>query len=77
MTAFNQPTPVDDPTFGTLRISPDGRIIAEELTTRVTSQGITYQPGDYLVLVRGARIYYTTPTMNPEIADWPKLGVAQ
>ena len=69
--------PVDDPTFGTLRISPDGTIIAEELIRQATVQGVTYYPGDYFVLVRGVRIYYTTPTMNPEIADWPKLKVAE
>lgn len=69
--------PVDDPTFGTLRISPDGAVIAEELTAQTTSQGKTYKPGDYFIYVRGARIYYTTPQQNPEIADWPKLKVAE
>lgn len=68
---------VADPTGGLLRISPDGRCVAEELTAQATSQGQTYQPGDYFVWVRGARIYYTTPQMNPEIADWPKLKVAE
>lgn len=69
--------PVVDPTGGVLRISPDGRCVAEELTGQVTSQGRTFVAGDYFVWVRGARIYYTTPQMNPEIADWPKLGVVE
>lgn len=68
---------VSDPTGGVLRISPDGLVVAEELTAQATSQGVTYQPGDYFMWVRGARIYYTTPTMNPEVAGWPKLGVVQ
>jgi hypothetical protein len=72
---FHQP--IDDPTAGLLRISPDGRVVVEELTVQATSQGQTYKPGDYFVWVRGARIYYTTPQQNPEIADWPKLGVTQ
>lgn len=69
--------PVDDPTFGLWRIRPDGLVLAEELDAPRTSQGVTYQPGDYFVIVRGARIYYTTAEMNPEIADWPKLKVAE
>lgn len=77
MTEVNAPVPVADPTLGLLRISPDGLILAEELTAQATSQGVTYQPGDYFITVRGTRIYYTTPEMNPEIADWPKLKVAE
>lgn len=77
MTELKVAASSDDPTGGLLRISPDGKVMAEELTAQVTSQGTTYQPGDYFVIVRGARIYYTTPQMNPEIADWPKLKVAE
>lgn len=66
-----------DVTGGTLRISPDGSVVAELLTSPVTSQGMAYQPGDYFVWVRGARIYYTTAERNPEIKDWPRLGVVQ
>lgn len=77
MTELKSASALDDPTGGLLRISPDGRVIAETLTAQATSQGVTYKPGDYFVWVRGARIYYTTPEMNPEIADWPKLKVAE
>lgn len=69
--------PVDDPTFGRWRIRPDGLVLAEELDKTRTSEGITYQPGDYFVIVCGVRIYYTTNERNPEIADWPKLGVVK
>ncbi|GAS95454.1 uncharacterized protein RMCC_2420 [Mycolicibacterium canariasense] len=75
MTDINLHPPVDDPTFGRLRISPDGAVVAEELVGQVTSQGTVYKPGDYFVWVRGQRIYYTTAEQNPEIASWPKLGV--
>lgn len=77
MSEVNVSTPVDDPTFGLLRISPDGRVLAEELEVPVKCQGQVWQPGDYFVTVRGVRVYYTTAQMNPEIADWPKLKVAE
>jgi hypothetical protein len=77
MTAIDFHSPVEDPTHGRLRISPDGGVVAEELIGQVTSQGVTYQAGDYFVWVRGQRIYYTTAERNPEIASWPKLGVMQ
>lgn len=75
MTVADLFPPVKDPTFGTLYISPDGAVVAEELTGQVTSQGVTYKAGDYFVWVRGQRVYYTTKERNPEIASWPKLGV--
>lgn len=77
MTELNVSQPFDDPTGGLLRISPDGRCIAEELAAPVTSQGRRWDAGDFYVTVRGARIYYTNLTMNPEIAGWPKLGVVE
>lgn len=59
--------PVDDPTGGRLRISPDGTVVAE--------QQINTTRGDWLVWVRGHNIYYTTRARNPEIAGWPLLCV--
>lgn len=77
MTELNLTPGVDDPTRGRLRISPDGAVLAEELSGNAVSHGVTYGPGDFFLVVFGARIYYTTRERNPEIADWPKLGVVE
>lgn len=57
--------PVPNPDGDKLRISPDGRVIAEELTANPR--------GDWFLYVRGVRTAYTTYEKNPEIATWPLL----